>query len=193
MLVEQALEQGHTLTAFVRDPDKLSDLDKNIEIRVGDIFDGEAVRDAVEGHDAVLCVLGDGRKGVVREAGTRNIIKAMKETGVSRLICQSTLGAGDSENTLNFFWKHIMFGMFLRAAFRDHQKQEELVRESGLDWTLVRPAAFTKGEFTGNYKHGMLGAKDDLTLKISLPDVADFLLKQLVSKEYLRKAPGLSY
>jgi putative NADH-flavin reductase len=193
VLVEQALDEGHAVTAFGRSAESLSDLDKRIGISVGDVFDVDAVRNAVSGHDAVIIALGNGRKGVVREIGTRNIIDAMKETGVSRLICQSTLGAGDSENTLSFFWKYIMFGFFLRAAFEDHQKQEELVRKSGLDWTIVRPAAFTNGERTGNYKHGTLEPKDNITLKISLADVADFLLKQLGSTRYLKKAAGVSY
>ena len=58
----------------------------------------------------------------------------------------STLGAGDSQGNLNFFWKNIMFGWFLKNIFLDHELQEQYVRNSALDWTIVRPGAFTSGE-----------------------------------------------
>ena len=64
---------------------------------------------------------------------------------------------------------------------------------SDLDWTIVRPAAFTDGELTGAYRHGFPPTKRDLSLKISRADVAGFMLDQLTDDTYLRKTPGLSY
>jgi len=119
-VVAQALEKGHSVTAFVRDPAKLDIADPQLQVFQGNVLDPCAVEAAMHGHDAVLCALGAGRKGVVRSEGTCNIIRAMEKSGVSRLICQSTLGVGDSEGNLNFFWKRIMFGMLLREAFEDH-------------------------------------------------------------------------
>jgi uncharacterized protein YbjT (DUF2867 family) len=100
---------------------------------------------AVKGHDAVLVVLGAGmsRKSRIRSDGTLNVIRAMQAHGPRRLIVQSTLGARDSWNTLNFWWKRVMFGALLSPVFRDHELQERLVEASGLDWTIVRPGAFT--------------------------------------------------
>lgn len=190
--VKQAIEDGHAVTAFVRDPAKLGIEDANLRVVEGDVMNAP-VEQAVRGQDAVLCILGAGRKGNVRSEGTRNIITAMEKTGVRRLICQSSLGVGDSSGNLNFFWKYIMFGMLLREAYADHVRQEEFVKQSGLDWTIVRPAAFTNGPRTGKYRHGFSGVALGLTLKISRADVADFLLKQLSDDTYLRKAPGLSY
>ena len=86
-----------------------------------------------------------------------------------------------------------MFGMLLRPAYNDHELQESYVRESSLEWTIVRPAAFTDGERTGQYRHGFPGTDKTTTLKISRADVADFMLKQLSDNEYLHKTPGLSY
>lgn len=193
-LVQQALEQGHTVTAFARNADKLNDVrHPNLTIYQGDVFDFQAVEKAVRGHDAVLCALGAGRQGKVRSEGTRNIIRAMESTGVKRLICQTTLGAGDSQGNLNFFWKRIMFGWFLKDAFLDHEIQEKYILDSPLNWTIVRPAAFTDGVVTGNYQHGFSANNKSIKLKISRADVADFMLKQLTSEEYLRKTPGLSY
>jgi putative NADH-flavin reductase len=192
-LVEQALAEGHTVTAFVRDPARLELKHTNLKMIQGDVMDLASVEKAVQGQEAVLCALGAGRKGTIRSEGTRNIISAMEKAGVRRLICQTTLGVGDSQGNLNFFWKRIMFGLILREAFADHVKQENYIKQSGLDWTIVRPGAFTNGKRTGAYRHGFGGSDKRLSLKISRADVADFMLKQLANNTYHHQTPGLSY
>ena len=192
-LVEQALAHGHEVTAFVREPGRLGEVGAEVRVVRGDVLDIAAVEEAVAGQDAVLCALGAGRKGVVRSEGTLNIVRAMQKQGVGRLVCQTTLGVGESRGNLSFFWRRVMFGLVLRGAFRDHVRQEEHVRRSGLDWTIVRPAAFTDGKRTGAYRHGFPGDERGLALKISRADVADFVLAQLASDAYVHEAPGLSY
>ncbi len=192
-LVKQALEQGHTVTAFARDPAKFDIKHTNLQVVQGDVMEPASVERAVQGHEAVLCSLGAGRKGTVRSEGTRNIISAMEKVGVRRFICQSTLGAGDSRGNLNIFWKYIMFGLLLRPMYADHVRQENYVRQSRLDWTIVRPGAFTDGNRTGDYLHGCPATDKSTKLKISRADVADFMLKQLIDDTYLHKTPGLSY
>lgn len=192
-LVAQALEQGHSVTAFARTPTKLEIKHTNLTTVQGDALDSVAVEKVMKGQDAVLCSLGAGAKGTIRSEGTRHIVRAMEKTGVRRLICQSTLGVGDSRDNLNFLWKHIMFGFLLRRAYADHVSQEDCVRQSRLNWTIVRPAAFTDGNRTGEYRHGFSGMDKTLKLKISRADVADFMLTQLTDQRYLRKTPGLSY
>ena len=192
-LVTQALAQGHRVTAFVRDPAKLGLFHSRLELEVGDVLDEGEVENGVKGHDAVFCVLGAGRKGGVRAAGTKNIIQAMEKTGVRRLICQSTLGVGDSWQNLNAFWKYVMFGFLLRPAYVDHVQQENHIKQSTLDWTIIRPGAFVDGEVTGQYRHGFSTADRSMKLKISRQDVADFLLRQLEDSTYLHKSPGVSY
>lgn len=194
-LVIQALSLDHSVTAFIRGgKGPLKDFDhENLRYFEGDVLDSESVFNAVQGHDAVFCVIGAGKKGNLRAPGTRNIIDAMEVHGIKRLICQSTLGAGESWNNLNFFWKYIMFGWLLREAYRDHLLQEEYVIDSNLDWTLVRPGALTDGPVTGKFKHGFPASNRSITLKISRSDTAFFLLQQLESDEYIRKTPALSY
>ena len=194
VLVTQALSEGHMVTAFTRSGKFEGEQHANLSVVRGDVLDEEAVAKAIEGQDAVVCTLGAGRKGIVRSKGTENILKGMKVHGVSRFICQSTLGAGDSVGNLNFFWKNIMFGVLLRPAMADHNIQENSVRKSNVDWTIVRPAAFTDGPITGNYQHGFPGnSPKGLVLKISRADVAHFLLKQLTGDAYLNQTVGLSY
>ena len=193
-LVEQALAQGHDVTAFTRNPDKLDIQHANLETIQGDVMDITSVERAVRGRDAAICVLGAGKQltGTVRSQGTQHIIQAMENTGVRRFICQSTLGAGDSWANLNFYWKYVMFGFLLRNVFADHQRQENTVKQSHLDWTIVRPGALVEGERTGNYRHGF-PSTDKTKLEISRADVADFILKQLADDTYLGQTPALSY
>jgi putative NADH-flavin reductase len=195
-LIEQSLNEGHHVTAFLRDSGKLENIKrKNLSLFEGDVLNKINVESAIENHDAVIIALGAGkdRKSTIRSQGTKVIIEAMKTKGVKRLICNSTLGVGESNNNLNFFWKHIMFGWFLKKAFLDHVLQEKYVKESGLEWTIVRPAAFTDGQKTSTYKHGFDSNDKSTQLKISRADVADFIINQLNNKNYLHKTPGLSY
>jgi len=192
-LVQQALEQGHSVTTFTRDASKVGVQNEHVNIIVGNVLDPISVDDAVTGHDVVLCSLGAGMKGVVRSEGTKNIIHAMQQSGVKRLICQSSLGVGDSKSNLTLFWKYFMFGLLLRKAYKDHFYQEQYVSQSELDWTIVRPGEFTDGDHTGQYQYGFSPAERSLKLKVSRADVADFMLKQISDKTFLYKTPGLSY
>ncbi len=195
-VVGQLLEKNFQVTAFGRDSSKLSHLNNsNLHFFEGDVFNMDNVRTAISGHDAVCIILGSGksRKSIVRSVGTKNILTAMQEIGLTRVICQTTLGAGDSNANLNFFWKKIMFGWFLKQVFLDHELQEKHVRESKLDWTIVRPAAFTDGEKTGQYLHGFAPNDKSTKLKISRKDVADFITKELVTNQYIHQTPGVSY
>ena len=192
-LLKQSLQQGYDVTAFARSPEKLNSLPQvNLRIFKGDILNPKDAEDAMHDHDAVLCALGDGNKGKIRAAGTKNIITAMQRKGIRRLVCQTTMGLGESQGNLNFFWKHIMFGLLLKKAFQDHQLQEQYLLNSNLDFTIVRPSAFTDGEVTRNYNVGFDGNYKKLSLKISRADVADFMLQQLANKEYLKSAVSIS-
>jgi putative NADH-flavin reductase len=145
------------------------------------------------GHDAVVSTLGAGLNGTVRSEGTHNIIRAMEKANVRRFISQSSLGVGDSRTNLNFYWKHIMFGLLLRKAYADHGKQEQYIRESSLDWTIVRPGALKEGPLTNTYRHGFGPTVRDITLEISIADTADFMVQQIEDTTYLSGTPALSY
>ena len=196
-VVSQALGRGHAVTALVRSAPKLlgehGPSRELLRIVEGDALDPAAVARAVSGADAVIVALGAGRKGRVRAEGTQNAIAAMQAYGVRRLLVQSTLGAGDSWEALTWFWKWVMFKGLLRPAFADHAEQERLTRESGLDWTIVRPGAFTDGPPTGRYRHGFAPDAEALRLKVSRADVAAFLLDQVTDRTYVHQCPGLSY
>lgn len=193
-IVKQALAKGYHTTAFVRNPDKLKITENShLTIHQGDVLQLDNVRNAVRNQDVVLCALGDGKIGKIRAAGTQNIITAMQTEGVQRLICQSTIGAGDSYKHLNFVWKYVMFGFLLKRVLPDHNLQEQFIEKSLLDYTIIRPSALTNGEITNKYKVDFGKEETKLTLKISRKDVAHFMLNQIENTKFNRKAINISH
>jgi len=194
-LVKQALEQGHSVTAYARDPAKIGNLQHSrLSVLRGDVLDPTTVATAVAGREAVLSSIGAGaERTTLREEGTRNIIEGMQGAGVKRLICQSSLGVGESRANLSFFTKYIIVPLFLRHPFADHERQEAVVKQCRLDWTIVRPPHLRDGPRTGVYRHGFPTTDTSIKGWISRADVADFMLKQLADDTYLRQTPGVSY
>ncbi len=194
LVVDQALALGHEVIAFVRNPQALQIEHDNLSRVTGDVLNPLEVSDVLKGADGLLVSLGSSKlTGEVRSVGTQHIVAAMHQHQVKRLICQSTLGVGESRSNLNFFWKYIMFGIILRAVFNDHIVQEKIVRASNLDWIIIHPAAFTDESESAKYKHGFSTTEKNIKLKISRKDVASFMLKQLNCDTYLYQSPGLSY
>lgn len=193
LAVAELLKAGHRVTAFARHPEKL-EAQPNLSCIAGDAAEAETVAGAMAGHDAVVITLGAGmsRNSLIRSQGTMNVILAMQAHGVRRLICQSTLGAHESWSNLNFFWKRIMFGALLRPVFKDHELQESLVRASGLDWTIVRPGAFTDAPANGRFKENFPPSERRLTLKIARADIAGFLARQVADLTYLKRSVAIS-
>ena len=87
----------------------------------------------------------------------------------------------------------ILFRTILRKAFAAHEDQENYIKQSQLDWTIVRPGGFANGDRTGQYRHGFPATDKTIKAEISRADVADFMLKQLADETYVRKTPGVSY
>jgi putative NADH-flavin reductase len=187
-LVNQALEKGHAVTAFVRDPARLPVEDASLTIIEGDIFDPVSVARAVQEQDAVICTLGAGsdlKKTSVRTDGTVNIINGMKKNNINRLIVISAMGVGDSWDTLSLLNKFV-FATLLKSSREDHEAQEAAVRDSGVDWTVIRPSGLTDTPRTGSYEVGENISAT--TYKIARADVADLVLKELEQNTLIGKA-----
>lgn len=197
-ILQQALEQGYKVTAFVRNPQKLQLRHEDFTLIQGDVLDYAAVEKAVKGHDVVLCAIGSpaNKIGVVRSQGTLNIINAMQKAGVKRLICQTSLGYGDSVALLKqtpFIFRNIIVPFVLKKGFADHALQESYIKKSNLDWVIVRPGNLTDGVLTGKYQHGFPATQKGLEVKVSRADVAHFILRQVDNNTYLRMTPSISY
>ena len=194
-LISQALEQDHDVTAFARTPGKIQMSHERLRIIQGNIHDLDAVEQAVQGQDAVLCALGVNKDEPVTALadGTRNIIQAMKRHGVRRILNVSAAGfSGERADFLIgklLFW---FFDRYLTKLFASMKKQHEVIVESGLDWMAVRPFLLDEGPRKGGYRITLEGIPNR-GYRINTGDVAEFMLKNLESDTYLFKAPALAY
>ncbi len=190
-ITQQGLAQGYDITALVRDPAKLDIEHPNLLVVTGDVLDANVVAQAVAGSEAVIVSLGNTKNNPddVVSQGTRHIVDAMHEHGVRRLIIVSSLGVGDSKDQVGVAFKLLMKTV-LRKAIEDKEQQEEIVRNSGLDWTIVRPGGLRDGGPTGDYQVSTDSSHQ--SGMIQRGDVADFVLKQLKSDEYVGRAPAVT-
>ncbi len=195
-LVQQALEQGHTVTAFVRAPLKVNLQHDRLKIVQGDVLDYISVEGAVNDQDAVLSALGHKRWFIptrILSEGTGNIITAMEKHGLKRFVCETSLGIGDTRGRLGLYYTLFVIPCIVYFYFRDKERQEKLIKQSNLDWIIVRPGQLTNGRKRGTYKHGFNIGSYIGTVSISRADVADFMLRQLTDNLYLHKTPAVAY
>jgi len=206
-LVERAIAEGHEVTAFVRNPSKMSARHGRLRVAVGDAFDPGQVNEAVAGNEAVISVLGSrqpsnplhphrpGDPHGVASVGARNIVAAMKEHGLRRFVCQTAWGVGESKQDPGFagaFFMKVLVPPLLRDEYADKEAQEEVVRESDLEWTIVRPMILTHGPWTNDYRTAV-DLKPGRRPYIARADVADFLTRQLTDDTYVRTTPAIGY
>jgi len=195
-IVKQALERGHDVTAFVRNPAKLRLAHERLNVTRGDVMDATGVASVMPGHDAALCALGHRRylgPSRVLSQGTQNIVDAMKMHFVRRLVCETALGVGDSAGRLGLYYTLFVIPVILPFYWYDKGRQERAVRGSSLDWVIVRPGQLTNGRKRGQYKHGPKVGNYLWSVSISRADVADFMLNQLGETPYLRAAVNICY
>ena len=206
-LLERAIAEGHDVIAFVRDPSRMTASHQRLDVVAGDAFDPGRVREAVASNEAVISVLGSrqpsnplhprrpGDPDGVASAGSANIIAAMKEHGVRRFVCQTAWGVGESRQDPGFagaFFMKVLVPPLLRDEYADKEAQEKLVRQSDLEWVIVRPMILTNGPWTNDYRAG-LDLKPGRRPYISRADVADFLMRQLTDDTFVRNAPAIGY
>jgi putative NADH-flavin reductase len=192
-LLEQGLRQGFEITAFVRDPSKLRIKHKNLNYVVGDVGNKDQVMDAVKGQDAALSALGAStplKRNFILIEGIRNIVSSMEQQNVKRFVYESFLGVRENRAELGFFVNNIV-SVFLKNVIADHEEKERIIRNSALDWTIVRAPKLTNGPYTGKYRIGEHIVSSSLILKVSRADVADLMLRLVRSGEYVRQAPRL--
>ena len=190
--VAQALAAGHAVRAFARNPTALHPA-PGLEVVRGDVFDQPSLDAAAHGQDAAVVILGvslgAARKPTkVFSQGTRNLIAALKVAGVRRLVVQSSFGVGDSRREAGLL-ERAFYDLLLRGAYADKVLQEQAVRESGLDYTIVRPTRLTMAAGTGRYTARV--GPGPVPSSIARADVARFILDALGTREYVGKTVAL--
>jgi uncharacterized protein YbjT (DUF2867 family) len=194
-LVEQALAAGHQVVAFVRNPSKLATRHERLTIVQGELADQAAIERAVSGADAVISVLGPrgGSEGKPITRGMQNILAAMKQQDVRRLIISSTPSASDPNDLPDPKFRALvaLVRLTMRAAYEEIVGVAEAVRKSDRDWTIVRVSMLNDNPGSGKVRVGYLG-KGEVGVRISRADMAGFMLKQVQDTGYLRQAPVIS-
>ena len=190
----QALDAGHHVRALARSASGIAFSNPNLEKVRGDALKTEDVEMALVGVDVVIQTLGIGLGDMFRPVhlfsdATRVLIAAMKRNGAKRLICVSGFGAGDSRASISCL-QRLPFRIVFGRAYDDKSLQERLIQESGLDWTIARPGVLTGGPPTGRYKVLSDPSKWRNGI-ISRADVAEFLVRQIEDRTYIRQAPVL--
>ncbi|HUE89017.1 MAG TPA: SDR family oxidoreductase [Vicinamibacterales bacterium] len=195
-LIAQALERRHAVTALVRDPSRLQIDHPQLTVIQGDVLDEQSVAAAMRGQEAVLSALGHKRffyPTRILSEGTRNILRAMETHGVPRLVCETSLGIGDSVGRMGLYYTLFVIPVILPFYFSDKTRQERIIAASNVEWVIVRPGVLTNGDKRGRARHGRHVGSFFGTVRISRADVADFMLNQLASDTYLGTAPGVCW
>jgi putative NADH-flavin reductase len=193
ILMREALTQDHEVTALARDPSAVVLEDHRLRVLQGNVLDVSSVEAAVAGQDAVLSALGtrSARPTTLFSESTHNIISAMTKHGVRRLVCLTGIGAGDSKGHVGFLYDRIILPFIVKNIYEDKTRQEEAIKQSNLDWVIVRPAKLTDEPAKGEYRVYVGGSYT--ATKISREDVVAFMLAQLTDNTYVRKMPVISY
>jgi putative NADH-flavin reductase len=187
-LTRQALERGHSVTAFVRSPQKMAAHEK-LQIVQGDARDAGELARALREHDAVLSSLGAApgskRDQDIRETGARSTVEAMRRTNVRRLLVVSAAMLYPDASLAGSIVRFI-----LRRHARDLAAMERVVEASDLEWTIVRPPRLTNGPLTGRYRISEQHAPPSGV--ISRADCAHAILDFAEKHEYVRRVIGVS-
>lgn len=186
IIVQKLMLTKGLVTVLTRTPIN-SDPENGVEYLRGDVLDSRIVKSAIERGDIVIIALGFNNSSLdTMSKGTQNIVSAMLEKGSNRVICLSAQGAGDSwEYMPDSFKEMVMKDPILSASFKDHTIQEHIMKESGLDWTIVRPTEIIDAPESGNYLVNGFG--EDLTYQISKYDVAQFIISEAFQAKYSKK------
>lgn len=195
-LVLQALDRGYNVTAFARDTSKIKIKDDRLKVIKGNVLDVDSLKNAITGQDVVLCALGHKRwlyPTKILSEGIKNIIDSMVENRVKRLICETSLGLGNSIGKMGLYYTFFVIPFILPFYFWDKRKQEIIIQSSELDWTIIRPGALNNRQARGDYRRGLKIGNWFYTVRISRTDVADFMLNQIEEKKYIHSKPGVCW
>ncbi|MBD0255111.1 MAG: SDR family oxidoreductase [Cytophagales bacterium] len=192
-LVKQALAGGHEVTAFVRDPAKITLGHARLTLHQGNVGDFAAVQRAVSGQQAVLSALGADNMFAfdkVLVEGMGHILRAMQSAPGARLVYLSTLGVRESRHAAGLLIRTLA-PTLLRTEILGHEAREERIRASALDWVIVRAPILTNGPPTRHYQGGENLVSTTFATTLSRADVATFMLSQLTHSGFVRKSVRL--
>lgn len=193
--LDQALKEGYTIKALVRTPSKISQQSPNLEIIQGDVLNYNDVEKTVADTEVVVSLFGHvkGSPEWLQTNGTENIVKAMKQFQVERIISLSGGGLPFEKDQPKFPDKMIRFIMKVAVpkVLKDAERHAEVLEKSGLKWTIVRGPRLTNDPKKGEYRVGWVGV--NASTKVGRADLADFILEEVEKEAYNEQMPFVSY
>src|SRR6266436_545331 len=191
-IVRQAVEHGHSVTAFVRSPERLEPFRDRITVKQGNLLDAAELEQAVGGHDAILSAFGPrvpiakADANLLRQFAVA-LTSAMPRAGVRRVVVESVA----------FLFKdaiippaYLLGRLFFPGVVADASGMEKVLEKSGLDWTIARPPKLTPKPYTGRYRVRE-GHLPPFGFSISYADVADFMIKAVQNRSLIGKVVGV--
>ncbi|MEI7556718.1 SDR family oxidoreductase [Candidatus Chlorohelix sp.] len=193
----KALDMGHNVTAIVRNPATIYLKHERLQIKQADLLsDDSALEKAMAGHDAVISAIGItsglNAKVTLYSKGTARLVKAMSKQEVKRLICISSIGIDQEKDpNIPFIFQNVLFPLIFSNSAADMRIMESSVKDSELNWTIVRPAGLTNKLPIWKYRIAVAPSLSR-PYTISRADVADFMVKSLDKPEYFCQTVALA-
>jgi putative NADH-flavin reductase len=192
VLLKKALERGYEVKTLVRNPEKLGEFKDKVEFLQGDIFQTKKVSECVSGVKAVFSTVppeGDTKEPEKYGKAMKDLVGILEEKGIKRLIYigGAVVLGGKNENwTLGRRFLRLFLSMTWKGGLIAKKMEWEELKKSKLDWTLIRPPAILPGK-----SKGKLIADEKNLPKVSVyaEDLADFMLDQIDSKDWIKKVP----
>ena len=195
-LTELALAEDHQVSAIARNPSSFNLNHPLLNVLAGDVTNAAFVAQAIKGHEMVFCaVSGKGNRAAstLPSTAARNITQAMNAHGVRRLMFVSIWGVlGEKPSNFLAAIQLSALRQAFPAGFEDSRQALDEIQKYDWEWTAVRPVALTNGKRTGLYRIALEGLPEG-GWHISRADVADYMLKQVSSDEYVHKIPAIAY
>lgn len=194
LVVEQALERGHQVTAMARRPEAITIRDPKLTVRKTDTTSASDLDAAVAGHDAVISTLGPNKMFMattdVYSGASVNIVRAMERQGIKRLVAITSAGTEDADPGF-FIVYRLVIKPTLQRIYDDAKIFEEAVMKTNLDWTIVRPGRITDGKKGSGYTVSPRFLPESKTLGISRADLAGFIVDEVEQGKFIRGTPTM--
>ncbi|MEX0931753.1 MAG: NAD(P)H-binding protein [Candidatus Paceibacterota bacterium] len=193
-VITEALSRGHILTGFVYSKDSINTFPPHVRIFCGDIRNHQTVKESIISADAVVSVIGHvkGSDPLVQTKGVQNVVVAMEELGIKRLISLTGTGARVPGDTPSLLDKILNFFVTLvdKERIRDGQEHLKVLEQSSLDWSVLRVLKLNKSKLpAGNYT---LTAHGPAEASTSRKKVAHIILDLIENKLFFKEYPVVS-
>jgi putative NADH-flavin reductase len=198
LLTKRSLAAGHQVTALLRTPETFP-LRAAVHVVKGSAFDPGAVAQAIEGADIVLSALGANslRKEDVLERAVPQIVAAMQQKGVHRIIVLGSAGAKPDALDKQPAWRrwvveHIVYNTLLKWPVASQRSQYATLSASSLDWTMAMPPMLSNSHGRGRWRIDEAALPPN-AIHIAREDVANFMTQQIDDREWVKKAVYISW